>query len=116
MDESRHETCIWCNRKRPVALRTKYVNSLCMSCLNTMRRHFTYLWARCAGCHNYKEVYGFTRETGEPLCCKCKKWPMRADCPHHDRPIYSRGCCHTCYRRLRRQQAKKKKAGQPADP
>lgn len=113
-DESRHEICIWCNRKRPIALRTKYGNALCMVCLNTIRRHFTYLWARCAGCHEYKEVYGFTRDTGEPLCCKCKRRPPQANCQHPDRPVYSLGCCHTCYRRWRRQQAKNKKADQPA--
>lgn len=111
MDESRHETCIWCKRARPVNSRTKYDNALCLVCCNAIRHHLTYLHARCADCGEYKEVYGFTRDTGGSLCYRCRKKTRVADCPHHDRPVYASGRCHTCYRRWRRQQAKKKKAG-----
>lgn len=115
-DESRHEICLWCSRKRQVALRTKYGRALCMVCLNTIRRHFTYLWAVCAKCGQFKEVRGFTKDTGAPLCCKCHKWPRQDDCPHSDKPVYARGRCYTCYRRWRWQNGKNKKVGQSTDP
>ena len=110
-DTSRHEPCFWCKRVKQVFLRTKYSAALCTICYNTMRRHFLYLYAPCADCGKYKEVYGFTRDTGLPLCSVCSKKQRRCVECGQQKPIKARGLCRTCYQR---QLHEKKKAANPA--
>lgn len=110
-DKTRHEPCFWCGKTAQVFLRTQHDAALCAVCYNTMRRHFTYLRARCATCGQFKEVFGFTRDTGQPLCFACcKKRRVCVECGRQN-PIKARGLCHACYQRQLRQ---KKKAYQPA--
>lgn len=110
-DKSRHEPCFLCKEVAQVFLRTKYGNALCAICYSTMRRHFTYLHARCAACGQFKEVFGFTRDTGEPLCFDCRQKQRQCVECEQQKPIKARGLCQTCYRRQLRQN---KKAAQPA--
>ncbi len=53
-------------------LRTKYGNALCLMCYKAIKHWFTYAYGKCARCGKHKEVYGFTNDTGLPLCYRCK--------------------------------------------